>query len=170
MEFNHHLCWLFLFYIVFGIVCYRRCGVQWQSRIFRDYLYSESERVVSGMTSRDAWQIWSGYRLPGDLRTTRRLIVGYEYQEKTYDSWTWENDDSAFPKPDPITISGIRLGYQQIADRYLVLRGFRSWRAQEDVALELAGTLGALGRREPPADPLLRRLLPGLRPRRLWPR
>ena len=61
--------------------------------------------------------------------------MGYEYHSESHSEWEWTDGSGSYRPPDPIDVSGIRLGYQQVADRFLVVNGFRSWVSQEDVAL-----------------------------------
>jgi hypothetical protein len=46
-----------------------------------------------------------------------------------------EDTGLPYPQPENRTISGPSLGLQVIADRFLVVTGFRSWTVQEDISL-----------------------------------
>jgi hypothetical protein len=100
-----------------------------------DHLYSQSESVVDGLRETERISIWGGGRLPGNGVIVRRLVGGWEYHRVRYLDWTWEGTGEPYPAPENRTIEGPRLSYEQIADRFLVVRGFRAWSVQEDVAL-----------------------------------
>ena len=100
-----------------------------------DHLYSESVSVVSGNSDREHVRLWGGARLPGSSLTTRRLIVGWEHRRDLFSNWTWEDDGSPYLPPEDRVIEGPSLSYEQVADSFIVVRGFRAWSVQEDVAL-----------------------------------
>jgi len=100
-----------------------------------DHLYSESVSVVSGSSDKEHVHLWGGARLPGSSLTTRRLVVGWEHRRDLFSQWIWEDDGSPYPPPEDRVIEGPSLAYQQIADSFIVVRGFRAWSVQEDVAL-----------------------------------
>jgi hypothetical protein len=101
----------------------------------QDHLYSQSVSVVEGLHQTERVSIWGGARLPGGGINTRRLIGGWEYREHLYSDWVWEDTGEPYPQPEDRLISGPRISYEQIADRFLVVTGFRAWAVQEDVAL-----------------------------------
>jgi hypothetical protein len=100
-----------------------------------DHLYSQSESVVDGIRNTESLRFWGGGRLPGGGITVRRLVGGWEYHRTRYSDWTWEDTGEPYPAPEDRTIEGPRLSYEQITDRFLVVRGFRAWSVQEDVSL-----------------------------------
>jgi len=100
-----------------------------------DHLYSQSESVVEGLRKSERLSIWGGGRLPSEGAVTRRLVAGWEYRNQHYADWAWEETGEAYKPPDDRVVSGPRLGYEQIVDRFLVVRGFRAFAVQEDVAL-----------------------------------
>jgi hypothetical protein len=100
-----------------------------------DHLYSGSESVVSGDRDSDSWRLWAGVRLPGGGDVTRRLTGGWTYRRDLFSGWEWEDTGESYPTPDNLLIAGPTIGYQQVADRFLVVNGFRTWDLQEDVAL-----------------------------------
>jgi hypothetical protein len=108
-----------------------------------EHLYSGSESVVDGDRDSDGWRLWGGARLPGGGDITRRLTGGWTFRRDFFSNWEWENTGEPYPTPDDYLISGPTLGYQQIADRFLVVNGFRSWDLQEDVALGPNFSLGS---------------------------
>jgi hypothetical protein len=110
-------------------------GVSGSREQLVDHLYSESESVVSGSRDTEAIRLWGGARLPGNSRITRRLTAGWEYRRDRYNDWSWEDDEAPYPAPEDLLIDGPSLSYQQIADRFVVVEGFRAWTVQEDVAL-----------------------------------
>jgi hypothetical protein len=118
-------------------------GGSWQSELLTEHLYSESESVVSGRRDTDAWTAWFGFRLPSPGDISRRINVGVESRTDRFDDWQWRQDGLPYPAPDDREISGPRLVYQQIPDRFIVLRGYRAWTRQEDVALGPTFRLGA---------------------------
>ncbi len=98
-------------------------------------LYADAEPAVSGGRRTELVEAWCGARLPGAGRATRRLIFGWEYRSDLYDNWRQESTGLPYPEPEGLTISGPSLGLQVIADRFLVVTGFESWTAQEDISL-----------------------------------
>jgi NOL1/NOP2/fmu family ribosome biogenesis protein len=118
----------------FSLATDRAWGGRWLAGDLIEHLYSESDSVVSGRHESDVWGAWYGIRLPIDTDVTRRLNIGWDYQRHTYREW--EKDDGSFqPTPEDRAISGPRITYQQVRDRFVVMTGFRGWTAQEDVAL-----------------------------------
>jgi hypothetical protein len=109
-----------------------------------DHLYSQSESVVDGVRETERISIWGGGRLPGGGDITRRLVGGWEYRRYRYSDWVWEPTGEPYPAPEDRTIEGPRLSFEQVADRFLVVRGFRAWTVQEDVALGPNFSLGAI--------------------------
>ena len=100
-----------------------------------DHLYSKSDSVVEGLHETERLSVWGGGRLPGNGVVTRRLVAGWEYRQHLYSDWIWEGTGEPYPPPEDRLISGARLSYEQIVDRFIVVKGFRSWAVQEDVAL-----------------------------------
>ncbi len=100
-----------------------------------EHLYSESESVVGGDRDSEVVRIWGGARLPGSAVITRRLVGGWEHRQDTYSDWVWQAAGAAYPAPQDLLIEGPSLAYQQIADNFVVVEGFRAWTVQEDVAL-----------------------------------
>jgi len=66
---------------------------------------------------------------------TRRITVGYDHRRDLFEDWRWVATGQPFATPDNIAVDGVRIGFEQIPDRYLVLTGYRGWSVQEDVAL-----------------------------------
>jgi hypothetical protein len=100
-----------------------------------NHLYSQSQSVVEGLHESERLSVWGGGRLPGNGVVTRRMVAGWEYRQHLYSDWIWEESGEPYPPPENRLISGPRLSYEQIVDRFIVVRGFRSWAVQEDVAL-----------------------------------
>jgi hypothetical protein len=100
-----------------------------------DHLYSQSESVVEGLHESERASIWGGARLPGGGDITRRLVAGWDYRQHLYSDWALEETGRPYPPPEDRLISGPRLSYEQVADRFIVVRGFRAWAVQEDVPL-----------------------------------
>jgi hypothetical protein len=61
--------------------------------------------------------------------------VGWEHRRDIFGDWVWEDDGASYPPPEDRKIDGPSLSYQQIADSFIVVRGFRAWSVQEDVPL-----------------------------------
>ena len=100
-----------------------------------DHLYSQSESVVDGLHESEMLSVWGGARLPGGDDITRRLIAGWDYRQNLYSDWVWEDTGTPYPQPEDRLISGPRLSYEQVVDRFIVVKGFRAWAVQEDVPL-----------------------------------
>jgi len=100
-----------------------------------NHLYSQSESVVEGLHETERLSLWGGARLPGNGVVTRRLVAGWEHRQHLYSDWIWEDGGVPYPPPEDRLISGPRLSYEQIVNRYIVVKGFRAWAVQEDVAL-----------------------------------
>lgn len=100
-----------------------------------EYLYSQSETVVSGSRESDLLKVWGGARLRGGLAVTRRLVFGWEHRRDFFSDWAWEDDGTPYPQPEDRVIGGPTFAYEQIADNFIVVKGFRAWTVQEDVAL-----------------------------------
>lgn len=110
-------------------------GLEWNEHRRNEHLYSESETVILGRRLTKDWRLWHGIRLNRTRDITRRLIVGWDHLRWSYADWRYVEDNSPVRAPDDISVDGLRLEYHQIADRFVVLKGFRGWSAQEDVAL-----------------------------------
>ena len=109
-----------------------------------NHLYSQSESVISGFHEAERLSVWGGGRLPGGGIITRRLLAGWEHRRDSYSDWSWESTGEPYPTPEDRLVEGPRLSYEQIADRFLVVRGFRAWAVQEDVALGPNFSLGTI--------------------------
>lgn len=98
------------------------------------WLYAGGKKQVSGRTSRTAARVWGGVRLPSSEGTHDRLIVAYFHERVSYDEWSWVAG-GAFEPPPGRDLSGLELGWERQADRFVVAQGFRSWQRQEDLGL-----------------------------------
>ncbi|MCG6964672.1 MAG: hypothetical protein LJE95_15570 [Acidobacteria bacterium] len=110
-------------------------GAEWSRVQLIDHLYSDGDVVVSGVNDVRAWRVWGGVRLPGDHDITRRLTVGFDHHSQRFADWHMEDTGAPYQDPENLLVDGLRFAYQQIPDRFLVLRGFRAWSVQEDVGL-----------------------------------
>jgi hypothetical protein len=81
--------------------------------------------------------------LPSPIDVSRRINLGYDNHSDRFSDWRRRSDGSPYPTPEDREISGPRLVYQQIPDRFIVLRGYRAWTRQEDVALGPSFQVGA---------------------------
>jgi hypothetical protein len=109
-------------------------GVEWRKESQKDYLYSFDHKAVSGEFTNHHFLLWGGIRLPGDHLFTNRLTVGVFSDENKYADWTWANGNP-YPTPDGREMTGFQVGWDHEVDRWKVVRGFRAWQRQEDVAL-----------------------------------
>ena len=131
----------------FALDTERAWGGWWETEELVEHLYADGESVVEGLRRTEMLRGWYGIRLSSNRVVTRRLTAGFDRQHSSYGDWAFEADGTAYPTPEEIEISGVRIGYEQITDNYEVLYGFRTWSAQEDVALgpilSLAATFSA---------------------------
>ncbi len=114
----------------------------WDSEESTEHLYSESESAVDGLQISDRGGAWYGLRLPTRGETTHRLKLGYDYRRDQFRDWV-RNDGAPYPTPVDREISGPRIEYEQIRDRFVVVYGYRAWSVQEDVAMGPNFSLGA---------------------------
>ncbi len=113
----------------------RGWGAWWETEELTEHLYSAAESVIDGQRTSEAFRAWYGIRLGGRGGITRRLSVGWDARQNAYDDWQWIDTGDPYPAPQPLDVSGVRVGYEQIANNYEVLYGLRAWSTQEDVAL-----------------------------------
>jgi len=97
------------------------------------HLYSETGSVVNGRQASQIWAAHYGIRLRSRENLTRRLSFGWLYHRVEYSDWRWLDDGSPYPTPESRQISGPTVSFEQIPDRFEVLKGYRMWSAQEDV-------------------------------------
>ncbi len=109
-------------------------GVEWKTQTQIDYLYSENRKVVFGDVRQHHFLLWGGFRLPGEDVFTNRFTLGLFSDEAKFANWTWVGG-TPYPTPEAREMAGIQVGWQHQADRWKVVRGFRAWTRQEDVAL-----------------------------------
>jgi hypothetical protein len=121
----------------------RAWGGSWRSEELTEHLYSANESVVEGRRRSDALRGWYGIQLGDTRAVVRRLSLGWDAQRVDYDDWQWNATGDPYPSPQPLDISGVRIGYEQIADNYEVLYGLRAWSTQEDVGLGPNFSIGA---------------------------
>jgi len=109
-------------------------GVEVSQEDLLEHLYSESESVVSGRRESENARLWGGARLPGKGNVTRRLVAGWLHRRDLYSDWEWEAEGSPYPIPEDLIVDGPMISFEQIVDSFNVVKGFRGWTAQEDVA------------------------------------
>jgi hypothetical protein len=109
-------------------------GVEASQENLLEHLYSESDSVVSGSRESENARVWGGARLPGKGNVTRRLVAGWQHRRDLFSDWEWEVDGSPYPTPEDLLVNGPMISYEQIVDRFIVVKGFRAWTVQEDVA------------------------------------
>lgn len=98
------------------------------------WLYAGGKKQVSGHVSRHAARVWAGMRLPSWEPNHDRLIIGFFTDRVSYDDWSWLTG-GAFEPPEGRDLAGLEVGWERQSDRFQVVRGFRSWQRQEDLAL-----------------------------------
>ncbi len=113
----------------------RGWGGMWEAEKLTEHLYSANVSVVEGQRISELFRAWYGFRLGSSGPTTRRLSIGWDSRQNSYDDWLWVDTGDPYPAPQQLDVSGVRIGYEQIAHNYEVLKGFRAWSTQEDVAL-----------------------------------
>ncbi len=121
-------------YPFFALATPRAGGFDWQNLTQTDYLYSENKKVVSGQVKQHHFLLWGGIRLPGDALVANRLTLGFFWDEAKYGTWAWASG-APYPTPESREMAGPQIGWQHRSDRWKVVRGFRAWERQEDVAL-----------------------------------
>jgi len=122
-------------YPFFSLATPRAGGGAWFDERLIEYLYSAGEQQVSGTRESENFRIWGGQRLAGTSdEITRRLRVGWDHQRIAYDDWRWQ-DGRPFETPESRAVDGPRIEVETITERFVVVRGFRAWSVQEDVAL-----------------------------------
>lgn len=120
----------------FSLETPRAWGGRWESEEIIEHLYAASESVVQGQRKNELLRGWYGLKVGGGGGATRRVFAGWVAQKVEYGDWRWIDTGVPYPTtPQDLDISGPRIDFEQIADNYEVLHGFRSWSSQEDVGL-----------------------------------
>jgi len=122
----------------FALATPRAWGGEWKHWRQTEHLYGDGERVAGGHREFRLLRLWWGKRLQAPEQTIRRLNIGFHLDDRKFSDWFWEESPDPFPTPDDVIISGPRIGFEQIKDDYRVLRGFRGWSGQEDIAFGAA--------------------------------
>ena len=123
-----------LAYPFFALATARAGGVDWRHQRRTDYLWSDGEKAVSGRADIERLSLWGGIRLPSGPSVTNRLTIGLFAEQSEYAEWQ-RLDGGAYPTPENLDLSGVQVGFRQIADRWEVVSGFQAWLRQEDVPL-----------------------------------
>ncbi len=113
----------------------RAMGVAWGRRRLEEHLYAGSRRAVSGRHRSQEWRLWYGWRLPAPEGLYRRLVVGVVHAEDGFSGWRRLDGGGSFLAPEDRRLDGPLVRYESVRDRYEVVRGFRAWSVQEDLAL-----------------------------------
>jgi hypothetical protein len=127
----------------YSLATSRAWGGWWESEELTEHLYSNNESVVQGRRTSEFLRAWYGVELGRPGRVVRRLTVGWDLQRARYENWRWVDTGEPYPPPQPLDVSGVRIGYEQVTDNFKVLHGFRAWSTQEDVALGPNFKIGA---------------------------
>ncbi len=122
-------------YPFYSLATTKSWGIEWDDNEYVDYLYSLGQPIIEGPTKIESMRLWGGIRLPTSSPRTHRLVFGIVDRSESFGEWSWNDTGDAFAPPGSMKIRGPRIGYEQVADRFLVIQGFRSWVSQEDVAL-----------------------------------
>ena len=109
-------------------------GIEWRRENLTQYLYADAEKAVAGQTYRRTFRLWGGMRVPSWDDRTDRLTVGLFGEEADYDDWAFL-DGRSYETPKDHSLAGIEVGWEREVHRYEVVRGFRAWQRQEDLAL-----------------------------------
>jgi hypothetical protein len=109
-------------------------GVEWERQTQKDYLYVGDRKVVSGDARQHHFLLWGGIRLPRDGIFTNRITLGVFSDQAKFAGWQ-RADGTPYPTPSGREMAGFQIGWQHLADRWIVVRGFRGWVRQEDVSL-----------------------------------
>ena len=123
-----------LAYPFYALATARAGGVDWRHQRRTDYLWVDGEKAVSGRADRERLSFWGGIRLPSAPSVTNRLTLGLFSQQSEFADWQ-RLDGGAYPTPENLDLSGVQVGFRQIADRWEVVSGFQAWLRQEDVPL-----------------------------------
>jgi len=139
-----------LAYPFYALATPRTAGFDWRHQRRTEYLWSDGEKAVEGRADRERFSLWGGIRLPSGPSVTNRLTVGLFSQRSEFADWQ-RRDGGAYPDPEDLDLSGVQVGFRQLADRWEVVTGFQAWWRQEDVPLgpnwgvELGFALPGLG-------------------------
>jgi hypothetical protein len=121
-------------YPFYALATPRSGGFDWRHQRRTEYLWSDGEKTVEGRADRERFSLWGGTRLPSAPSVTNRLTVGLFSQTAEYADWQ-RLDGGTYPDPENLDLSGVQVGFRQIADRWEVVTGFQSWWRQEDLPL-----------------------------------
>jgi len=110
-------------------------GIEARTEELTEYLYSQSQAVVSGQREQEIARVWGGIRLPGNGPIARRILAGWEHRRDLYSDWQREETGDPYDEPEDLIIEGPSVVFEQVADRFQVVTGFRAWGVQEDIAL-----------------------------------
>jgi hypothetical protein len=121
-------------YPFFSLLTPRAGGVDWNRNESTMYLWSDTERRVSGDANIRTWETWGGVRLPGGSIRTNRLLVGAFGEQALFRNWQ-SLYGPAYPQPLDRNLVGPEAGWDHQTFRWKLVRGFRAWLRQEDLPL-----------------------------------
>lgn len=123
-----------LTYPFYALATARAAGFDWRHQRRTEYLWSEGEKAVEGRADIERLSLWGGIRLPSGPSVTNRLTIGLFSEQSEFADWQ-RLDGGDYPDPENLDLSGVQIGFRQIADRWEVVTGLQSWWRQEDVPL-----------------------------------
>jgi hypothetical protein len=121
-------------YPFYALATARSAGFDWRHQRLTEYLWSDGEKVVEGRADRERFSLWGGIRLPSAPSVTNRLTVGLFSEQAEFADWE-QRDGGGYPDPEDLDLTGVQVGFHQLADRWEVVTGLQAWWRQEDVPL-----------------------------------
>jgi len=125
---------LSLVYPFFSYDTDRAGGVEWEHETLTEYLWVDGKRAVEGDARHRRARVWGGLRVVTTDLTTDRLVVGLFAEEHSFAKWR-RRDGGEYADPEDRELVGFDVGWQREVDNWQVVRGFRGWTNQEDVAI-----------------------------------
>ena len=121
-------------YPFFSLMTPRSAGVDWSRNESTMYLFSDTERRVTGDANIRTWEVWGGIRLPGEGVRTNRLLVGAFGEQALFRNWQ-SLYGPPYPQPLDRNLVGPEAGWDHETFRWKLVQGFRAWLRQEDLPL-----------------------------------
>jgi hypothetical protein len=121
-------------YPFFSLMTPGAAGVDWSRNESTMYLWSDTERRVTGDANLRSWEVWGGIRLPGEDLRTNRLLVGAFGDRAIFSDWQ-SLFGPPYPQPQDRNLVGPEAGWDHRTFRWKLVQGFRAWLRQEDLPL-----------------------------------